>query len=127
MRRYVLVAVVLCGIVLPLCGAELKLGKPIDLKTSTSVRELLSNPDKYVGKRVKVEGEIVEVCQNMGCWITVKDASSAEPIRIKVNDGEIVFPKDGAGRKAIAQGTLQKLDTAGKTSYQIKGDGAEIE
>ena len=31
-------------------------------------------------------------------------------IRIKVNDGEIVFPKDGAGRIATAEGVFTKLE-----------------
>jgi len=56
---------------------------------------LLAKPADYVGKTVQVKGKITEVCQMMGCWIYVADAQGNK-IRVKVNDGEIVFPKDGA-------------------------------
>jgi hypothetical protein len=80
------------------------------------------------------------------------DESSSKMIRIKVNDGEIEFPKKGAGKIAIAEGTLMKIelskeraiaeakheaDEMGRkfdpsiikgpvTRYQIKGTGAVV-
>ena len=45
----------------------------------------------------------------MGCWMYVADEQGRK-IRIKVNDGEIVFPKDGAGRIATAEGVFTKLE-----------------
>ena len=147
----VIVAVVLF-LALPLLAAELKLGKPVDIKTPTSIKDILANPEKYVGKDVMIEGDIANVCQNQGCWIDVKDSSSPEAMQVKVNDGEIVFPKDSAGKKVTAQGTVEKLAltkeqyieklkhdeqesgkkadltkvTGGKTIYRIKGKGAVI-
>jgi hypothetical protein len=140
-------------LVLPAWAAEMNLGKPIDVKRTTSIKELLTNPDQYLGKDVKIEGEITAVCQNMACWINVRDGSTAEAIPVKVNDGEIVFPKDGTGKKVVAQGRFEKIDmtreqyvaylqhqavesrtkvdtsniTAGKVVYRIKGSGAVIE
>src|SRR5512137_235045 len=138
---------------LPSLAAEMNLGKPIDVQQTTSIKELLTNPDKYLEKDVRVEGEITAVCQNMACWINIKDGSTPETITVKVNDGEIVFPKDGTGRKVVAQGKLEKLDltkeqyvaylqhqaieshtridtskvTDGKALYRIKGSGAVIQ
>ena len=135
-------------IALPLLAEEVKLGKPIAVKSATPIKDILSQPDKYLGKDVLIEGEITEVCQNMGCWINVKDASTSEVIQVKVDDGVIVFPKDGAGKKVVAQGKLEKVAvtkeelqhqaeesgkkvdtskiTGGKTIYRIKGEGAII-
>jgi hypothetical protein len=135
-------------IALPLLAEEVKLGKPIAVKSATPIKDILSQPDKYLGKDVLIEGEITEVCQNMGCWINVKDASTSEVIQVKVDDGVIVFPKDGAGKKVVAQGKLEKVVvtkeelqhqaeesgkkvdtskiTGGKTIYRIKGEGAII-
>ena len=39
----------------------------------------------------------------MGCWMMLHDGAGSA-VRIKVNDGEIVFPKDSPGREAIAEG-----------------------
>jgi hypothetical protein len=133
-------------------AAEIKLGAPIAIKDATTIRDLLATPDKYLGKNVRLEGEIVEVCQMMGCWIKLHDASSKEIIQVKVEDGVIVFPKDGAGKQASVQGKVEKLvlskeeyveslkheaaeggkkiDTSkiteGKTIYRIRGEGAVI-
>jgi RecJ-like exonuclease len=115
-----------------LTAAEQKLGKPVDLKTTTAIKAILAEPDKYLGKEVKVEGEITQVCQMAGCWIMVKDASSSEPIMVKVDDGVIVFPKDGAGKKVVAQGKLEKVadeaqkEAGSKSAYRIKGSGAIV-
>jgi hypothetical protein len=137
---------------LPLLAAELKLGKPVDVKETTKIADLLAKPEQYLGKTVKVEGKIIEVCQMMQCWITVNDGSSKESIQVKVDDGVIVFPKDGPGRQAVAQGEFAKIvltkeqyvaqlqreakekgaavDTSkiteGKTIYRINGTGAVI-
>jgi RecJ-like exonuclease len=117
----------------PLTAAEQKLGKPIDLKTTTPIKAILAEPEKYLGKEVRVEGEITQVCQMAGCWIMVKDASSSDPIMVKVDDGVIVFPKDGAGKKVVAQGKLEKVadeaqkEAGSKSPYRLKGSGAVVQ
>ncbi len=108
------------------------LGKGVNLKTATPVKAILANPDQYLGKDLMVEGEIIKVCQTAGCWIMLKDSSSPDPIMVKVPDGVIVFPKDGAGKKAAVQGKLERVadeaqQEAGSTSpYRIAGTGAVL-
>jgi RecJ-like exonuclease len=119
-------------IALPLLAGAQKLGKGVEIATATPVKALLSDPEKYLGKEVRVEGEITKVCQMQGCWILLKDASSDDPIMVKVNDGEIVFPKDGVGKKVVVQGKLEKAEdeaqeeAGSKSPYRIKGSGAEV-
>lgn len=115
---------------LPLLAGQQKLGQGVTIKTATAVKAILAEPEKYLGKEVMVEGEITKVCQMAGCWIMLKDASSAEPIMVKVDDGVIVFPKDGAGKKVAVQGKLEKnedeaqQEAGSKSPYRIKGSGA---
>ncbi len=117
---------------LPLMAAEKKLGQGVSLKTATSVKEILANPDKFLGKDVMIDGEMTSVCQMAGCWVMVKDASSEQPIMVKVQDGVIVFPKDGAGKKIVVQGKVEKVSDeaqqeAGSSSpYRIAGTGAVL-
>jgi hypothetical protein len=135
-----------------LLGAgEVKLGKPFSLKDPVSIATLLAHPDDYAGKTVQVKGRIAEVCQMMGCWMDLV-SNDGQKIRIKVNDGEIVFPKDASGKAAVAEGRFTKIvltrdqaiaqaeeqakeagrkfDPAsvksGMTLYQIQGTGAVI-
>ena len=143
----------LIGLCLPLLmatAADLKLGKPLQVERPISIGTLLEKPADYTGKTVQVKGKIVEVCQMAGCWMNLTDGDKM--VRIKVKDGDIEFPKDAAGKIAIAEGTFTKIEMtkeqaieqakheaeeSGKkfnpaavkgpsTTYQIAGSGAVI-
>ena len=92
-----------------LSAAEIKLGKPLTVKEPMPLATLLAKPADYVGKTVQVKGKITEVCQMMGCWIDLTN-DEGQKLRIKVNDGDIEFPKDAAGKSAIAEGQFNKLE-----------------
>lgn len=82
-------------------------GKQLTLKEQTPISAILKNPHAYHGKRVQVEGTIVEVCEERGCWIKIASDKPFESIRFKVEDGVIVFPLDAKGKLALAEGTVQ--------------------
>ena len=92
-----------------LSAAENKLGKPLTVKEPMPLATLLAHADDYVGKTVQVKGKIVEVCQMMGCWMDLTN-DAGQKLRIKVNDGEIEFPKDSAGKLAVAEGKFTKSE-----------------
>ncbi|MDX2180762.1 MAG: DUF4920 domain-containing protein [Bryobacteraceae bacterium] len=89
-------------------AGEKKLGAPLTIKAPMTVDALVAAQESLAGKTVQVKGKMVEVCEMMGCWTNLVSETGAM-IRIKVNDGEIVFPKDHVGKAAIAEGTLKKL------------------
>lgn len=129
-----------------------KYGKEITLKEKTKISAILANPQKFVGKNVLVEGTVVAVCEKRGCWIELASDEKFQKIKIKVKDGEIVFPLEESGKTALVEGTVyeikmtkeQALESAKKeaeehgkkfdpttitgpvTLYQIKGLGAII-
>src|SRR5260221_1166045 len=90
--------------------ADQKLGKLLQLDTPTPLAQIETHPEKYVGKNVQVRGRVTEVCQAMGCWMNIVDPVGERTIRIKVNDGEIVFPGSAVGKLAIVEGKLTKLE-----------------
>jgi hypothetical protein len=90
--------------------ADQKLGKPLTMAAPTPLAEIESHPEKYVGKTVQVRGRVTEVCQAMGCWMNIVDPVGERPIRIKVEDGDIVFPQSAVGKLALAEGKLVKLE-----------------
>ena len=71
---------------------------------------LINSPNKYLGEDVLVTGEIMEVCPMRGCWINVKDPNSDSNIRVKVTDGQIVFPLSSKGRSVNIQGEFSQLN-----------------
>src|ERR1700741_875901 len=89
--------------------AETRLGKPLTQKQPVPIDQLLAQAARYTGKTVQVKGKVTEVCQAMGCWMEIVDPASSQSVRIKVNYGDIVFPKDAAGKVAVAEGKLAKI------------------
>jgi hypothetical protein len=105
MRTVLLVA----ALGLPMMAAT-PLGKGVTLKTTTPIPALLSQPASYLDKMVQVKGKVTEVCDKAGCWMALQDPGSGQSIRIKVNDGDIVFPETAVGKMAMAEGTFQKVE-----------------
>jgi len=105
---------------------EKKYGKSITLKEKTSISTILSDPAKFDGKTVLVEGKIVGVCQEMGCWLDLAGIKEGEKIRVKVKDGDIVFPKNGKGKTALVEGVVSKVEPV-TTAHKDKKEGAKDE
>ena len=145
------VAVLATALAITALAADQKLGQPLTSKESITLSTLYAKPDPLVGKTVQVKAKVTEVCLAMGCWMSLAD-SEGHTLRIKVDDGVIVFPKDSVGKTAIAEGKLAKIqmtreqavDAAkeeaeetgrkfdpasikyGKTIYELAGSGAVI-
>jgi hypothetical protein len=75
----------------------------------TPIETLLEDPKSWVGKKVQIAGEISGVCARQGCWIDITSPQDST-LRVKVDDGVIVFPQDSVGRRAIAEGEVEILD-----------------
>ena len=89
--------------------AQEKLGTEITLLEKTKISDIVSNPVEYVGKKVLIEGEVIAVCQHMGCWMEVAN-EEGQKIKVKVKDGEIVFPKEAVGKIALVEGEVYKIE-----------------
>lgn len=129
-------------------------GKALTLSEATPISSILKEPQAYDGKRVLVEGLIIEVCEERGCWIRIASDKAFESLRFKVDDGVMTFPQDAKGKtvraegvvkvksltreQAIAQarevakerGTLKSFDPAKVkgpvTDVQLSGEGARV-
>ena len=85
-----------------------------------SIDDLLSSPDEKLGMNLLVAGIITDVCPMRGCWLQIKDDNSNSSIRIKVSDGEIVFPLTAKGKNIIAEGKFVKLELSEKQAKNWK-------
>ena len=84
------------------------------------VDKLIDNKNDYMNSIVKVEGVIEEVCPMRGCWLQVVGESDYNKIRIKVKDGDIVFPLSSKGRKVVAEGQFSVLKLNEKQAKKWK-------
>ncbi len=88
-------------------GAEVY-GDGVKLEKATPIGKILADPDAYIGKTVRVEGGVLDVCPRKGCWIEMGE--EGESIRIKVEDDVIVFPAAAKGKIAAAQGEVEAIE-----------------
>lgn len=100
-------------------AGELSLGEPLTVTEVTAVSEINKNPDNYRGKRVLVEGLIVEVCASRGCWMNIASDIPFEKIQIKVIDGEIVFPLEAKGRIARVEGIAEEIKLSKEQAIEL--------
>lgn len=99
--------------------ASQQFGPAFDTTASVAVSDILRQPAAYVGKTVTVKGTISEVCQKKGCWMQFKTDVAAPVFRLKVRDGDMVFPLSARGKTAYATGTLsvREMDLAATRDY----------
>ena len=120
-------------------------GTGVSLKDTTPIDQIIARPSDFEGKTVRVEGTISAVCTEMGCWMALApdQAKDGSTLMIKVDDGVIVFPVSAKGKRAAAQGVVQRVGgdheshsaaaehakAQGKdapVAYQIKATGALV-
>jgi len=108
MRRLllVLVGLVVVGAAAGVSAQEKTFGKALTLTEVTKVSDIYASPDAYNGKRVLVQGPIVDVCAEMGCWLAIGSDKEFQTIRFKVEDGVIVFPMSIKGMNARVEGII---------------------
>jgi hypothetical protein len=105
-------------------------GAGVTLKDATPLAQVIDQPANFEGKTVRVEGTVTAVCMHMGCWmaLTPDAASSNKTMLIKVDDGVIVFPPSAKGRRAVAQGVIERIGGSGESreaaSEQARSTGS---
>lgn len=145
------VAALLC-LTVGLSAAGQKFGTTLTVKDVTKISDIYANPDKYKNTRVRVQGPIVDVCTERGCWIEIGSDKDYQSLRFKVDDGVMVFPVSAKGLQATAEGVVsvvtlsveeqiargqemakemkKPFDPASikgpKLSIMLKGEGAEV-
>jgi hypothetical protein len=104
-------AAIIAGALLaaPAARAAQVYGAAPDLAVGTPVSEIFARPADFVGRIVKVQGMIVDVCASRGCWLELGGDKPFQTVRVKVQDGVIVFPLSARGKKASVQGKLESI------------------
>lgn len=81
-------------------------GNGAQMDKLVAISTILATPEKYLNKEITVAGTIVSVCGKRGCWMKLASDKRFQTLRIKVKDGDMVFPFSAKGEKAFATGKL---------------------
>lgn len=104
--------VLLLGFVLAPAVRADEYGKGVTVAEATPISKILADPDAYVGKKVRIEGKVLDVCPMAGCWMELAEEGGNDgggKLKVKVDDGVIVFPMTAKGKLAVAEGTLEAI------------------
>ena len=131
-----------------MASSQEKLGAGVVLDQPTPIADIVKNPEAFVGMTIRVDGTATAVCEHMGCWMAVSQTDKADSptVRLKVEDGVIVFPVSAKGKAVSAQGTFERIQAddvegneaasehakhearpqAATAKYQLKATGAIV-
>jgi hypothetical protein len=88
-------------------------GEPIKADAKVvALADVMKDPTQFKGKSFVTTGTVTAVCQEMGCWMEIKDESGTA--HVKMAGEKFSVPKTSAGHKARVAGTL--VDVAGGDS-----------
>lgn len=73
----------------------------------------LADAGAHVGKVVRIEGRVADVCQKAGCWMVV--AEGDKTLRVRMKDHAFSVAKDGAGCTASIEGAVLEVAVDPKT------------
>lgn len=81
-------------------------GAKITLEQATPVADILSKPEAFDGKNIRIEGNIAKICPKKGCWVTL--TSGDQTVQVKFKDYAFFLPRHLAGHLMIAEGVAKK-------------------
>lgn len=85
-------------------------GAVVDKTKLVEVADILAKPQSYLQQQVTVKGTVEAVCQKKGCWMQFAADANQPTFRIKVKDGDMVFPVSAKGKTAYASGKLDPIE-----------------
>jgi hypothetical protein len=120
-------ALALCAVVSVTAAEDTKLGAGVALKEATPIAQVTAKPEEFVGKTIRIDGVATAVCQEMGCWMSVAAENDLEgkTVRLKVEDGVIVFPVSAKGKKVSAEGVFEAIGAADEHGNEAAGEHAK--
>ena len=86
-------------------GGTLLLGERIT-QPIVPLGDIAKDPAKYANTTVATTGTVTAVCQEMGCWMELRDAAGQAHVRM--HGHHFFVPKTASGHVARVQATLLK-------------------
>jgi len=99
-------------------------GAAIGQSPAVKFADVLSEPKKYEGKPVVVEGVVERVCQKQACWMEIAPEKGARGVRVQFKDHGFFIPFNSAGLKARAEGTFAVKYLTSEEADHLEKEGA---
>jgi hypothetical protein len=103
-------------------SAPLRLGEPISAGTIALVAlaDVAAHPASFRGKTIATTGTVTAVCQEMGCWMEIRDDRGQAHIRM--HGHSFFVPKTASGHHARVQATVVDTKSATECEDEARAD-----
>jgi hypothetical protein len=108
----------------PAPAASLTLGERITTPL-TPLADIAKDPAHYTGKVIATSGKVTAVCQEMGCWMQLEDASGQAHVRM--HGHSFFVPRTAPGHLARIQATLVPQGAPAACADNACGNGASAQ
>ena len=95
-------------------------GEAISSRQVTAIKDILSNPKAFEGKKVTIEGTIAVECPS-GCWFYLKVAEGNAAIYVDIGKSGFAIPQK-KGSKILVEGEVLLQNN----QPMIQGRGVEL-
>ncbi|GBE29579.1 MAG TPA: hypothetical protein ENH10_03305 [Bacteroidetes bacterium] len=92
-------------------------GAEITLTDVTSIDEMMTNADDYLGKTVLVSGKVIGRCGGSSCWIALDRGPDKEGLIVQTADKSFVFSEDCDNATVTIQGMLMLKGPEGEEAH----------
>lgn len=93
-------------------------GTPITVAETTRLPDLMRNAATMSGRTIRTEGTVAAVCQEMGCWMEIRDESAQ--VHIRMHGHSFFMPRDARGRHATVQATVIAANPRGHCEQEAE-------
>lgn len=100
-------------------SAPLRLGEPISAG-AVALTDVAAHPASFRGKTIATSGTVTSVCQEMGCWMEIRDDRGLAHIRM--HGHSFFVPKTASGHHARVQATLVDAKDATECEDEARSD-----
>ncbi len=111
----------------PSAAASAKSVETFGAKIDPSAQKIaLADATKHKGENVVTEGKVTRVCQERGCWLAIKDSSSATDAVVRMHGHTFFVPTTSNGKHARVAGTVMLMKD-GKECDEMEAANAQLE
>jgi hypothetical protein len=99
--------------------APLRFGEPISAG-AVALTDVAAHPASFTGKTIATTGTVTAVCQEMGCWMEIRDDRGQAHIRM--HGHSFFVPKTASGHHARVQATVIEPKGATECEDEAQAD-----
>lgn len=108
------------GLLTTIASAAEHYGAPLTLKNPLTLEAAVQRLGDQPAATVLVESTVAKVCEQRGCWLALKSASSQ--LHVTFKDEAFFVPVSLVGKTVLVEGKLSK-DADG---YQLVANGLQV-